>query len=289
MHTNEAQLVALSVIGDIAPPTVKLSYRIQPVMGQPILLPSVGGISYNANLGDPAVGIAADHIEPGVSIRNSSDGANRALNSFACIGNRARVVTGEGKGMVGTVIGKHGGVEHVMIHFDNPAETLEKLVIGDRMQIKAYGTGLSLPDYPDVTVMNLDPAVLKSLVKPNTAGRLTVPVTHRIPPYLLGAGLGEETCYSGDADIQLFDEKAVSEYGLNTLRFGDIVAMEDMDHRYGRIYRKGWLSIGVISHSCSVQAGHGPGVTTILTGPANALEAMVHPEANLKAYLPQSI
>ncbi len=281
--TNEAKLVALSVTGDIASPSLKLSYRIHPVSGDPIQLPSVGGISYNANLGDPAVGIMADHIEPGVSIRHSHDASNKALNTFACIGNVAKVITGEGKGLTGWVTGKHGGVEHVMIHLPNVAD-LDRLTLGDRFLIKALGTGLQLPDFPEITVLNTDPGLLGRLVT-READTIVCPVTHHVPAYLLGAGLGEETCHSGDVDIQLFDDEAVSEFQLDTLRFGDIVAMLDTDHRYGRIYRRGWLSIGVITHSCCVQAGHGPGVTTMLTGPAHCLKTVLTPQANLKHYL----
>jgi hypothetical protein len=283
LKTNEKQLVELSVVGEIASPTLKQSYRIQPVTGQPIQLPSVGGISYNANLGDQAVGIAADHIEPGVSIRNAHDGANKALNTFACIGNRARVISGDGKGLEGRVAGMHGGVEHVMIHFANTTD-LDRLAIGDRIQVRSVGTGLRLNNYPDLTIMNLDPWVLQKLAGyfPASGQAFTCPVTHTVPAHLLGAGLGEDSCQSGDVDIQLFDEQAVAKHNLNTLRFGDIIAMENCDHRYGRIYRQDWISIGVVVHSCCIQAGHGPGVTTILTGPRETLTFKIHPEANLR-------
>ncbi|MEZ4574595.1 MAG: DUF4438 domain-containing protein [Vampirovibrionales bacterium] len=279
---NTAQLVALSVLGEIAPPTVSQHYRVEPTGGSPILLPSVGGISYNAGLGDPCVGIAADHVEPGVSIRHPNDKANRALNSFACIGNTATVVSGEAKGATGTVIGTHGGVDHVMVQMAE--DVLAQLVIGDRFQIKAYGQGLQLANQPDITVMNMDPGLLARLCHAD-GERLSCPVTHHIPAHLLGAGLGEETCYSGDVDIQLFDEESVAVYELDTLRFGDVVAMINCDHRYGRIYRKGWVSIGVVCHSCCVQAGHGPGVTTILTGPQSHLITESNREANLQAYI----
>jgi hypothetical protein len=284
VNSNEDKLVDLSVIGEIASPTLRQSYRIQPVTGQPIQLPSVGGISYNANLGDPAVGIAADHVEPGVSIRNSHEASNRALNTFACIGNRAKILSGDAKGLKGWVIGKHGGVEHVMIHFDE-LHTLEQLAIGDRIQIRSRGTGLQLEGFPDLVLMNMDPALLQSLQQ-TAFGPLVYPVTHIVPAHLLGAGLGEDSCQSGDVDIQLFDEKAVSEFNLETLRFGDFIAMDNCDHRYGRIYREGWVSIGVITHSCSIQAGHGPGVTTIMTAPKNILSAKIQTEANIKSVLP---
>lgn len=283
--TNENRLVELSVVGDITSPTLRQSYRIQPVTGEPIQLPSVGGISYNALLGEPAVGIVADHVEPGVSIRNAHDASNRALNTFACIGNPARVLSGDGKGLKGWVIGKHGGVDHVMIHFPNPSD-LDLLAIGDRIMIRSRGTGLSLVNHPDVGVMNLDPGLLQQIMRLTTGDSgFVCPVTHCVPAHLLGAGLGEDSCQVGDVDIQLFDEESVEQYNLNTLRFGDLIAMENCDHRYGRIYRKGWLSIGVVTHSCSIQAGHGPGVTTILTGPQSALGYKFHPDANLKTFL----
>jgi Domain of unknown function (DUF4438) len=64
---------------------------------------------------------------------------------------------------------------------------------------------------------------------------------------------------------------------------GQGLALADSDHRYGRGYRPGYLTIGVISTGqCmlfghgpgpSTLPGHGPGITPILTGPAGALQA----------------
>ncbi|MFQ6109075.1 MAG: hypothetical protein ACE5L7_05935 [Candidatus Aminicenantales bacterium] len=68
-----------------------------------------------------------------------------------------------------------------------------------------------------------------------------------------------------DYDIQLFDRKTVKKYNLEALRFGDIVAILDADHTFGRFYREGAISVGVVSHSRSVAAGHGPGVTALFT------------------------
>jgi hypothetical protein len=281
IRTNREQLVELSVIGEISSPTMKSPYRVHPD-GTLHVLPSVGGITYNMRIGDPAVGIAADHVEPGVSIKNPHGPSGTALNVLACIGNEAIVVSGEGKGMAGRVTGKHGGVDHVMIDFE--PEQLQRLTIGDRIQIRAVGTGMQLLDFPEITVMNLSPWLLDRLPWQAVGGKLTVPVTHQIPPQLLGAGLGEDNAYLGDVDIQLFDGETVAEYGLASLRFGDFVAMLDSDHRYGRIYKRGMVSIGVITHSCSTNAGHGPGVTTILTGPASILTPQIVKASNLAEY-----
>ena len=81
----------------------------------------------------------------------------------------------------------------------------------------------------------------------------------------MGSGLGANQVNSGDYDIQLFDEAIVEQYGLDTLRLGDIVAIIDADHSFGRIYRQGAISVGVVVHTNCVTAGHGPGVTTLMT------------------------
>ncbi|MFA6989471.1 MAG: DUF4438 domain-containing protein, partial [Candidatus Gastranaerophilaceae bacterium] len=93
----------------------------------------------------------ADHVEPGVTIKNQNDSANGALNTLACAGNIAKVVSGENKGKTGFVTGKHGGCEHVLIDFE--PEVLENLVIGDKIQIKAVGTGLEIDEYPEIKVL----------------------------------------------------------------------------------------------------------------------------------------
>ena len=70
LRTNEAKLVKISVVGEVASPIFGRSpYRIS-ADGHPVVLPSVGGITYNIRVGDLACGWEADHVEPGVSIEN---------------------------------------------------------------------------------------------------------------------------------------------------------------------------------------------------------------------------
>ncbi len=148
-------------------------------MGEPVILPGVGGITYNIRVGDLACGWMADHVEPGVSLENRvSDsrfprGQSNALNVLACIGNEAVVVKGDAKGEKGVVVGKHGGIEHVMVDF--PPETLEKLVIEDKVQIRACGVGLKLLDAPDVKVYNTSPEFLDAVNPRMSRGCLRCP------------------------------------------------------------------------------------------------------------------
>jgi len=287
LKTNEGSLVKISVTGEIDHPTLPGGGYDIGADGKLRVLPGVGGITYNCRVGDTAVGMAADHVEPGVSLKQPGRGKerqNEALNLLACVGNKVRVTSGEAKGEMGTVTGKHGGIEHVMVDFSD--DVMEKLVIGDRMQIEAYGTGLELTDYPDIKVMNCDPALLKAMKPRGTKdGKLKIKVAMEVPAVVMGSGLGSPTCYSGDYDIQLFDETTVEEYGLGALRLGDIVAIMDADHSYGRIFRSGAVSIGVVVHSDSTVSGHGPGVTTLMSSPGGLIVPERDPGANIAKLL----
>ncbi|RMG67717.1 MAG: DUF4438 domain-containing protein [Calditrichaeota bacterium] len=280
----------MAVVGEISHPTLRKTGYVVTAEGKVAVYPSVGGITYNQRIGDSAVDLMADHVEPGVSIRNTSPGfgeysANSALNVLSCVGNRARVISGDAKGAIGYVTGKHGGIDHVMVDF--PADVLEKLVIGDRILVEAWGVGLQLTElHPQVLVMNLDPDLLERLpVQRSNDGYLEIGVTHQIPAQVMGSGLGQSSAYSGDYDIQMFDQGVVERLGLNRLRFGDLVAIQDSDASHGWIYREGAITVGVVAHSCSVVSGHGPGVTTLFTSPSGKIRPKIDPEANLKQWL----
>ncbi len=288
VKTNEDKIVKISVLGEVASPVARTAYRITHD-GRAVTLPGVGGITYNLRVGDIATGWKADHVEPGVSIENKENdarfkqAANTALNVLSCIGNEAKVVAGEAKGAIGTVVGKHGGIEHVMVDFSE--EVMEQLVIGDKMMVKAYGQGLELIDYPENKVMNIDPGFLNKLNFSEENGKLAIPVTHKVPAKIMGSGLGADQVSSGDYDIQLFDEKTNKEYGLDNLRFGDLVAIMDADHSYGRIYKTGAVSVGIVVHSDCVISGHGPGVTTLFTSTEGNIEPIIDSDANIASIL----
>lgn len=285
METNEKNLVEISVMGEVTSPmSGSQPYCITPE-GKPTILPSVGGITYNVKVGDNAITWEADHVEPCVSVKNKDKEENGALNLLSCIGNIARVTSGDAKGRAGVVTGKHGGIENVLVDFED--KTLEKLAIGDKILIRGIGVGLFFAKYPHIKIINMSPTLLKKLPirQDKTKDVLHVPVTHFIPAAIMGSGLGSQHCYRGDYDIQLFDKEHVKKCNLQTLRFGDIVAIMDADHTFGRIYRTGAVSIGVIVHSNCVTAGHGPGVTTLLTSAEGKIVPCIDSTANIGAYL----
>src|SRR5262245_30120489 len=285
---NDDALILAAVLGQIAHPVAGVNpYRIGHD-GIPRVLPATGGIALNQRIGDRCVGLAGDHIEPGVALHNNSreviggrQGPNLALLTYACVGNRARVVSGPCAGQWGMVTGKHGGVNHVLVDF--PTKLLRQLRIGDRIQIYAIGLGLRLYDYPSIRVFNCAPALLQAWGILPVGDHLEVPVTHPVPAKIMGSGLGKNTVWRGDYDIQLFDPVIRRRYGLDSLRFGDLVAIINADIRFGPAYRRGRITIGVIAHGDSTVSGHGPGVTPLLTGPMDQLRPRLDPRANLAA------
>ncbi len=101
----------------------------------------------------------------------------------------------------------------------------------------------------------------------------------------MGSGLGANQVNSGDYDIQLFDSGVVEQYGLESLRLGDLVAIIDADHSFGRIYRQGAVSVGVVVHTNCVTAGHGPGVTTLMTSSDGKIVPQIDKNANIASLL----
>jgi Domain of unknown function (DUF4438) len=283
VQTNRARLVTQILSGQVAPPQVPASLYDVGADGVPRLLPGTGGITLNVRVGDSAFGFEADHVEPAVSARHPEDRINHAFCAFACVGNGATVAGGEAKGARGVVTGKHGGIEHVMIDF--APEVMEKMQIGDPISVRAVGTGLALTEPGDVRIFNCDPDLLEPLRLTADGGRFRIPVACIVPARVMGSGLGRLTVAKGDYDIQCFDPATVEEFGLDRIRLGDVVAILDADNSYGRVYRTGAVTIGVVAHGASHLAGHGPGVTTLLTSASGAIEPFHDTGANLATML----
>ncbi len=280
LRTNADRLVMQAVTGEIQHPVMRpLPVRVDRD-GLAHVLPSTGSITYNVQIGDSVFGLAGDHIEPGVTIKNyRAESENAALNILSCVGNDAVVLTGDAKGAKGFVTGTHGGVEHVLIYF--PRADLERMAVGDRIQVRACGQGLQLCDYPGVQVMNCDPRLLEALGLQQVDGKLQVPVAGVVPAHLMGSGYGAPTACRGDYDIMTEDQEELARCGLEGLRFGDIVLLENCDTTFGRGYLTGAQTVGVVVHSDCITLGHGPGVTTLMSCKMPIFEPVPSREANL--------
>ena len=286
LKTNEKKLVIMSVQGKVANPGAMSAHSVD-ADGKPFSLPGVGGIVYNVKVGDPAFGWEGDHIEPCVSSildeKERYAGANRGFVFYSCIGNEAIIVSGNAKGKKGIVTGHHGGAEHVMIDFSDA--TLEKLSYDDKILIKGYGQGLKLLDYPDIAIYNLDPTLLYKMNIKSKGKKIQVPVTAKIPAELMGSGTGSLMMGGGDYDIMTTDRNFIKKHDLDKLHFGDFVALMDHDNIYGRSFRKGAITIGIVIHGDCRYAGHGPGVSTLLSAKTSIIEPTIHPKANIAKIL----
>jgi hypothetical protein len=282
LRTNEESIVEFLLQCQPGPPRVRATWQVDHD-GTPFLLPSIGGITVNVQVGDSAFGWAGDHVEPGVSCtvdtKEPFEHPNVSLQIFSCAGNKAKVVSGEAKGAVGYVIGHHGGSEHVIVDF--PREVKKELTYDDKIIIYARGQGLKLLDYPDITLYNLDPALLREIKIEAGETELEVPVTTMVPAVCMGSGIGSAHVFKGDYDIVTSDPETVKEYRLDKIRFGDFVALMDHDNRYGRAYRQGAVTIGIVVHSDCLKAGHGPGVTTLMTCKTPLIKPVIDPKANI--------
>jgi hypothetical protein len=281
VQSNAGRLVTQVLAGEVWPALAdRHAYRVD-ADGDPFLLPGMGAVTLGTHLGDPATGMASDHLEPGLSVRHRDVGANYALQYLTCVGNEVTVTSGEAAGSTGVVIGQHA---YVLV--DAADAVLERTTVGDRVRVRACGQGLVLTDHPEVRVKNLSPEVLDRMPGGTAAGRLEVHVAARVPAEAAGAGGGMHSEY---ANTDLMGAYAgLSEdlsLGLERLRIGDVVVLEDQDHSWGRGYRPGWLTIGVISTGQCALFGHGPGPSTLMSGPAEAFALVDDPAANLAAYV----
>jgi hypothetical protein len=284
--TNVDKLVQVSVMGHIASPSFPglpaEPYRLD-VDGIPFLLPTYGSIVYNVSVGDSAYGWLADCIHPGVSISLPQEASNHGLNFLACVGNRAVVMSGAAKGETGVVTGKSGRFsEHVIIHF--PKAAREKMAIGDKVLVRSKGVGLELSDFPTVKLKSCAPELLEALSPTAADGKLDIPVVATVPPHLLGAGAGL-TSEGGSIHIQTKDREALSQAGLDQLKLGDIVALQNYDSRFNHGHMRGAVGIGVIGQGDSPRPGYGPGITLLMTSHDGAIRPRQQDGVNLVSLL----
>ncbi|UWQ95161.1 DUF4438 domain-containing protein [Rhodobacteraceae bacterium M385] len=282
IQTNAADIVTVSVMGQVANPSLSglpaEPYRLD-ADGKAFLWPTFGGIVYNVTVGDSAFGWAGDCIHPSVSISHPDANKNRGLNVFACVGNEAMIASGAAKGARGVVTGKSGRFsDQVIIHFDT--ETRRKIAVDDKILVKSQGVGLSVPNCPDVAFKSLSPALFDALPKKMEGDVLKIGVVATVPPHFVGAGAGL-TSEGGSLHIQSTDRAALAEHGLDNLRLGDVVAIQDTDSRYNHGYLRGAMSIGIVGQTDGPRAGYGPGMTVVMTAPAGQLGSFDAPGTNI--------
>ena len=275
LRWNFDDLVEMAVSGRVTQPTIRRGGYTPWPDGVGVMLPGMYGIVYNARVGDRAFGWAGDHVEPGVSIANGDTEADYALHYLTCIGNRAEVTSGLARGARGVVTG-----EHARLLVDFEPEVLEEMTVGDTVQIRARGRGVRLEGHPEIEFKKTSPELARAFGLRVEGRRVVCPVAMELPARIMGSG-AELNAEFVDQDLMSGDRALMAELGIDGMRLGDLIGIRDVDHRFGRSYRKGWTAICLCIHGDSVMTGHGPGILTLITGPAEALDFELDAGANI--------
>lgn len=275
VRCNQEALIRVGTAALVSHPSQRGSYTVA-YDDTPIIRPGMSGVTVNLRVGSRAFGWECDHGEPGVSAEGSDPGSHLALQVMACLGNRVRVISGAATGAWGVVTGKHA---YLLVDF--APGPLSQLSPGDRLLVETCGQGLLLEDHPQVIARNLSPELLARLpLDAHADGGLEVAVVAELPAEVMGAGIGMSSEWA-NCDVMLHHPDVVERLGLGGLRLGDLVSMRDQDHRFGRCYRPGWTSVGVVVHALGPTPGHGVGVVTLLTGPGPRLRGRLTQRSNL--------
>lgn len=279
--TNKDKLLTIAVQGQIAPAQPSTSFATT-WDGKPKLAIGVGGINYNLKIGDKIFGYAnGDRATVGVATAGVGEGRyGGAWTIYASIGNEVKVLSGEARGKKGLVVGKFRGF--VLVHFED--NILDKLTIGDKVQAKASGIGLVIEGFDDVFPHGITAEFAEKLITLNGEGKLEVPVVKEIPAEIVGQGAGGGSL-TGNWHIQTCYPPDIEENGLEDLRFGDLVLLQDTQTDYGKGYYQGGATLGVVCSGPSDISGMGIGVTPILSSRTGKIVARIDAEANIGKYL----
>ena len=280
LATNADQLVEMAVIGYVSQPTMRPGGGYIPNNdGLSVVLPGMSGYIYNARVGDPAFGWMADHLEPGASTAHPELDKDYAMHYLTCIGNRAVVTSGLAKGAEGIVTG-----EHARMLVDFAPDVGDLLCVGDGVQIRAKGRGLAFKDYPGITLKKCSPELISAIPIEETGnGKIRVPVAIELPIRIMGSGAELNPDFV-DQDLMSGDRALMTELGIDQMRLGDLIVIPDADHRFGRGYKPGAVTIALCIHGDSVMTGHGPGILTLMTCVEPLIEWVVDPNANIANY-----
>lgn len=277
--SNVESLIQMAVAGYVSQPSFKNPGYIPNNDGKSVIYPGMFGVVNNVKVGDKAFGWAGDHIEPGVSIDSEHINEHFALHYMVCTGNKAIVRSGEAKGSIGIVTGEHA---RNLVHFEQ--KTLDKICVGDQIDIITHGRGLKLLDFPDIELKKIDPNLLKSMNLKIVDKKLVVDVAMELPIRIMGSGAELNSEYV-DQDLMSGDRSLMKKLKIDQMRLGDLIVINHADHRWGRSFKKDYISIAICIHGDSVMTGHGPGIMTIMTGKRKNLGWKINKKANIKNIL----
>ncbi len=276
---NRASLVAVAARLRVSEPRLWTDRPVMDRAGRLVALPGSGGVTLGIHAGDGVRQRVADHAIPGISLEDLP--GTGGAHGLICVGNRVRRLDGK---TVGAVAGERGGLapgflRGQYIGVEASDDVLQGMAPGEEVVVESYGRGLALTDFSQLMITNCSPAALDALPIQVTDGALAVGVRAEFPSVWAGPGLGTDV-WVGDLEVAVPVEAQP-----NDLCYGDVVAFGNIDGRVSRFHREGYVAVGVVSHGPSPVAGHGTGVTILLSGPDTMVRTVRDAAASLAPFL----
>ena len=272
-------LVATNTSGVLEHPGLDGGPYLIDADGRPFVPTGTGGVVLGLAVGDSVFGFDADAASPAVSVVHPEPAARSALTAYSCLGNAVTVRSGAAAGQRGTVLGKRGEQGRVLAWF--PPAVTALLVPGDAMSIRALGQGARLAGAAGDLggqLLNVDPAFLTGLPIELRTESIRAEVRAHVGSKLIGNGIGRPA-QQWDLDLQVTVGTAAG-VGLEHLCIGDLLAVQDLDVRYNTGFRRGWVTVGVVTTTTSPRPGHGVGLMPMLCVPERVLDLDVQPVAH---------
>jgi hypothetical protein len=231
-------LVEMAVTGQVSQPAMRPNGYVHWPDGRADVLPGMYGITYNARVGDRAFGWAGDHVEPGVSIANADEKADFALHYLTCIGNEATVVSaGWRRGRKASSRANTRASSWI-----SRPDVLERMTIGDTVQIRAVGRGIRLSAYPMIEFKKTSPALARAYGLREENGQVICPVAMELPARIMGSG-AELNAEFVDQDLMSGDRALMADLGIDTMRWATSSRSATWTTASGgRSARAGWRS-----------------------------------------------
>jgi hypothetical protein len=293
IKANFENLVETCVVGEISHPRTvgHNGLLVTGFDGRPFAPVVQAGLTLNVRVGDRAFHWAwGERVMPGATLTHPDPAANRALYLLACLGNEATVIEAalDGKeskvrGQNGVVVGKDAEFECVIVHF--PKRVLERLAIGDRIQIRASGQGFCVPQPSGISISHCGPQLLRAINPTEKGGRLRVPVSCIVPGKLMSPEPAPGDGGFHGCEIQSSSPEVIKEYRLDNLRLGDLVAVADFDATFGPRWHNGAITVGAVVHGPSSLSGHGAGVVVLFSSASGVIEPVITRKANIADFL----
>ena len=248
------------------------------------------GISYNVRLGDPVFGWSEDLIEPGIIAAvhtgdHSSPCPGNGLPGICSIGNKVKIITGEAPGLEGVLVGKSFAVPDAVI-IDFPERVYQKLTAGDHLWILARGRRSMFAEYPSIQCYGIDPEVLNKF-ELQQAGRtrLMTPVCFFMTPDYFTPIDEKHFVPQLLCSFHGADSREMQKLGIGNMRFGDLIAITDLDCTDGFNKQQGAVTIGMVTLSPVAVWDIAFGVSVLLTCSEGRIVPVINPSANIGHHL----